>query len=169
MKKSMKIQILLESQKDKEDFLSACNHIRDFSVFWDAKTKKVGCIVDSFEKGPNGLSDMKNKRYPLKNPKSIGISLDKTKHKWLGVLASLSKVNEAELKKILIVRNKIKVGDSIFYDGLPWGIAKYDQKNQVYELSETTIDGRDLLIRKRKVTKETLERNSQHIPFERQK
>jgi len=93
----------VKSEKDKKEFLKACRHIHDFSVFFNKK-KKITQVVDHFrdEEEDIKLRDISDKNI-------CGITLNLDDYPFLNFLACLYDTDYPEVRdKYIIVKKPSK-------------------------------------------------------------
>jgi hypothetical protein len=96
-------KIIVKSEKDKKEFIKACKHLHDFSVFFD-KNKKITEIIAEF--GRNGkdrdLGEMIPKFIKLEK-NDCGISLELDEYPFINFLAHLYDCEDVSIRDEFII------------------------------------------------------------------
>ena len=106
-------KIIVNSEKDKKDFIRACKHLHDFSVFFD-KNKKITNVIYEFGSGnvkykDRDLGKMSPNIIELKKDDS-GISLGLDEYPFINFLAGLYDCEDPSIRdKFIIVNNSDKI------------------------------------------------------------
>jgi len=96
-------KIIVNSEKDKREFLKACRHLHDFSVFYN-KNRKVTEVVDEYRggKGKDKIRDISD---------SVGVSLNLDDYPFVNFLAHLYNTDYPEIQDKFIIVKKGKNGN----------------------------------------------------------
>jgi hypothetical protein len=84
-------KIIVKSKKDKEEFIKACKHLHDFSVFFN-ENKKITSIVDEF-----GREKIKPKVRKLSQD-ACGVGLDLDSYPFINFLARLYDCDDVKVR-----------------------------------------------------------------------
>jgi len=97
--------IVVKSEADKREFLRACQHIHDFTVFFD-KNKKITTVKDQWSQGRIKTRELRTKG---KHP-DCGVCLNFDKYPFINFLAGLWDCENERLRdRYFIIGSKLKL------------------------------------------------------------
>lgn len=103
------MKIICESEKEKEEFLEACNVIHDFTV--DISNVKTGtklCVIDKYDGVSNEIIRVRTKRHRV-----VGICLPLDKYPILNFLAHLYDCNDhPEIREQFLINEEQFIKDN---------------------------------------------------------